>query len=134
MTLQEILDRKPGELGESHERLAKELLRYHEGLTRSQGAQRLGVSDRVFRRLVVEVVAAAWIPIVADRGDPGQEEARYRIAKPDEVELLSRQVGELSARAISAHERARGLRQAFIDFHHSGSLFAPEVPKLEGAA
>ena len=132
MTLQEILARRPADLGDGHVALAEALLRWPEGLTRQQGAQQLNTSDREFRRLVESAVASGWLPIIPDRGTTGQEEARYRIARADEVELLNAQVSELKARAIASHERARGLRDAFLAHHSAGALFTPDVEPLSG--
>lgn len=133
----DALTRCPAGLGPKHHELGRLLLGNPEGITRQQGVRRLGLDgkdpDRKLRDLVADIVAAAWLPIVNDRGDTNNREGRYRIARSDEVDAVNREAAEIQARAMSLHARGKGLRDAFQAHHHAGSLFLPEAPDLEVA-
>lgn len=121
------LDRMPGELTARHRNVARLLLGRTEGVTREEAARRLDLPDRAFRQAVEEIVASGWLPVVADRTRAG--EAKYRIAGPEEVELVNSASREDHARAVSLHKRSRGRLEAFRAHHSAGSLFLEDVPE-----
>ena len=131
MTFPEVIGRAPAGLAQEHRELARVLVGNPEGVTRQEGARRLGVSDRAFRQLVEDAVSSGWLPIVADRGREGVSEAHYRIAKPHEADLVDQEAQQHYGRAVSLHKRARGLTQAFQATHAAGSLFLSNIPDLE---
>lgn len=128
--LTDALARRPEGLGERHTALARLLLGRDEGVTRQQGARALGVSDRIFRQLVEDVITSRWLPVLADRANG---EAHYRIARAHEAQRAADEAAELQARALSLHRRAKGLTEAFRAHHSAGALFLPDVPDLEEA-
>ena len=137
MTFQEILERRPKDLGPQHEALAKLLMRNREGVTRKQGAASLNVDDRAFRAIVKDCVLSGWLPVIPDRGPTGQNEARYRILGPDEIDAAADYMRETHRRGVTNIRTVHGFRKAFEDFHEAGSLFMPSLPnpeELEGAA
>lgn len=121
------LDRMPPDLTEKHTRVARLLLGRPEGVTREEATLRLMMPDRAFRQLVEDITTSGWLPIVADRGNGG--EARYRIARADETDLVNAASREDYARAVSLHKRSRGRVQAFQAHHSAGDLFLASVPE-----
>ena len=92
------------------------------GYTRVELSHRLGLGDRTVRAIIEDVVAAGIAPIIADRSNGG--EARYRIARVDEPDVIHREREELESRALSLHKRSRGLLTAYQTFHGTGGLFS----------
>lgn len=107
-----------------HAALERMLRGTPEGLTRQDLVWRLKLPDRKVRQLIEDLVAGGHLPIVADRTQGG--EAKYRVPRADEIDLVNAEHAELQARAISLHERARGLVNAFQRHHATGSLFFHE--------
>jgi len=92
------------------------------GLTRVELSHRLALGDRTVRALIEDLVSAGILPVIADRTGGG--EARYRIARVDEVDLVRREIEELEARLKSLGKRITGLRRAHQEYHGAGSLFS----------
>jgi hypothetical protein len=100
------------------------------GLTRAELAYRLRVPDRQVRDLIADAITSAGLPIVADRSAGG--EARYRLARSDEIDVINAEAAELHARAASCRRRAENLKSAWLTYHNSGGLFmAAEPPAAE---
>jgi len=110
------------------ERLEQLLKGTPEGLSRDQIAARLNLTDRQVRQLIEDAVASGALPIVADR--TAGSDARYRIARMDEIDLINAEHHETLSRALSLHRRAKGLLDAFQTFHQGGNLFMPATPEL----
>lgn len=127
MTLREVIDRKPPDLDDRYVQIARLLIGNPEGITREWAERLSGMTDRAFRQAMENVVASGWLPVVADRTAGGK--ARYRIAGPDETELVNSASREDHARALSLHKRSRGRVQAFQAHHGAGSLFLADVPE-----
>lgn len=128
MTLREALDRKPADLDQRHETVARVLIGRPEGITRDQATYLTGLSDRAFRQCVEDILTSGWLPVIPDRSDGG--EAHYRIAPIDDVDLVNAASLEDYRRAVSLHKRARGRVQAFQRMFQAGSLFVDDVPDL----
>jgi hypothetical protein len=92
------------------------------GLTRVELSHRLALGDRTVRALIEDLVSAGILPVIADRTGGG--EARYRIARVDEPDLVHREREELESRALSLHKRSKGLLTAYQTFHGAGELFS----------
>ena len=104
------------------------LLKGHRnGLTRQELAHRLRMPDRAVRDLIADAITVLGMPIVADRSAGG--EARYRIARSDEIDVINAEAAELHARAASCRRRAEHLKRAWLTFHDSGSLFMQPEPR-----
>jgi hypothetical protein len=115
------------------DRLTQALKGNPEGFTRTELAYRLNMPDRAVRKLIEETVAEGEWPIIADRTAGG--EAKYRIARAHEHDLINQQNREDTARAISLHQKARGRRLAFERRYQAGGLFLDAVPaELERAS
>jgi hypothetical protein len=99
-----------------------------QGYTRSELAYRLRVPDRKVRQLVEDAIVQHGLPLVADRSAGG--EARYRLARSDEIDLVNAEHGELLSRALSLHRRAKGLLTAWEHTHNTGNLFTPVTPEM----
>jgi hypothetical protein len=98
------------------------------GFTRAELAYRLRLTDRQVRQLIEDAVASGALPIVADR--TAGSDARYRIARMDEIDLINAEHHETLSRALSLHRRAKGLLDAFQTFHQGGNLFMPATPEM----
>jgi hypothetical protein len=96
------------------------------GLTRAELAYRLRIPDRQVRDLIADAITQAGLPIVADRSAGG--EARYRLARSDEIDVINAEAAELHARAASCRRRAENLKSAWLTFHNSGGLFMQQEP------
>ena len=129
MTFREAMTRQPKDLDHRHTAVAQLLMGWPQGVTRSEATRRLGMHDRAFRQAVEDITASGWLPIVPDRSNGG--EAKYRIAGPTEVELVSNASQEDHSRAVSLHKRSKGRLEAFRAHHTAGSLFVPDVAELE---
>jgi len=101
-----------------------------DGMTRAQLADRTGMSDRAVRQAIEDLIATGELAVICDRGDTGREEGRYRIAGPDEVERVNRELQELTSRGLAALRRAKGLRTAYQQQHQAGALFLADVPEV----
>jgi hypothetical protein len=108
-----------------HERLARLIRGEHRGFTRAELTHRLRMHDRQVRALIEDLVAGGHYPIVADRTAGG--EARYRIARRDEIDLVNAEAAELRSRAVSLIKRAKGLENSFMTHHEMGALFFSTV-------
>lgn len=117
-------------LDQNAETAARLLRGRREGLTRRELADRLESDDRAARQAVEDLISSGFLPIVCDRGESGREEGRYRIAGPDEVERVNRELQELTSRGLSALRRAKGLRTAYQEQHQAGALFLADVPEV----
>ena len=124
------LDTMPKGLGPRHRSVAMLLLGRPEGVTRQQGARHLDMEDdRLFREVCSEIASSGWLPVIAPRDGRGPR--MYRIAGPNEVELVSNASQEDHSRAVSLHKRSKGRLEAFRAHHTAGSLFVPDVAELE---
>ena len=116
------------ELTAGHKTLLTLLKSHRYGLTRAELAQRLRLSDRAVRALVEDLVAGGHVPVIADR--TAGTDARYRIARSDEIDLVNAYHHETLSRAMSLHRRAKGLLDAFQSWHQGGNLFTPATPEM----
>ena len=110
------------ELTSDHKLLIGYLRGSPRGLTRVELTHRLNLGDRTVRALIEDLVAGGHLPIIADRSAGG--EARYRIARVDEPDIVRKECEELESRALSLHARTKGLRNAYQSYHHAGELFS----------
>jgi len=113
------------------ERLEQLLKGTPEGLSRDQIAARLNLTDRGMRKLVEDAVAESDWPILPPTVTGGV----YRLAQPNEHELVNAANAEDRARAMSSLRKARGRLLAFQRRYTAGALFLDHVPdSLEEAA
>lgn len=129
MTLQELLERKPADLNQDHVRLVKHLYANPEGVTREEAPRTIGFEDRVFRKLIEEIVVAEWAPIA-----PDPNTGKYRIVRADEPHLVNDYHRRERAKALSTMRRVKGLERAYAAFYGGASLFLEPVQPVEGLA